>query len=154
MSWLNAFKSVKQNEHAAVMVWGKYSGSILQPGVGIVNPVGTELRVATTALQTAEIKELKLVDAKGNPIMISGNIAFQIYSVKKARVDVVNAEVYVKQQGPMILRKVASKFSYDSLRCDHSGEVERGLRNALQEAVAEAGIRVLQFGLTDLSYAP
>lgn len=153
-AWLGAFRTVQQNQHAAVLVWGKYVGSVTNPGLRLVNPFGTELRVASTACQTMDIKELKCVDAKGNPIMISGNIAYRIYSVKKARVDVVNAEMYVLQQAPMSLRKVASKFTYDALRSDDTGEVERDLRKSLQASVSDAGILVMKFDLTDLSYAP
>lgn len=152
-SWLGALKTVQQNQNAAVMVWGKYVGSITEPGIKIVNPIGTELRTVSTARQTMQIQELKVVDAKGNPIMISGNIAYQIYSVKKARVDTMDADLYVRQQAPMALRKIASQHTYDDLRTDHSGAVEAALRNLLQKCVADAGVRVLQFDLTDLSYA-
>merc|ERR1719276_825973 len=54
----------------------------------------------------------------------------------------------------MVLRKVASRHTYDSLRTDHSGAVEQALRQELQVSVADAGVEVLKFDLTDLSYAP
>jgi len=152
--WAGSVKVIQQNEHAAVLVWGKYVGSVTEPGVKILNPVGTELRNVSTARQTMNIQELKVVDASGNPIMISGNVAYQIYSVKKSRVDVVDAYSYVHQQAPMILRKVASKYSYDELRTDPNGQVQESLRSLLQGAVADAGVRIIQFDLTDLSYAP
>lgn len=152
-SWLGAIKTIQQNQSAAVLVWGKYVGSITEPGIKILNPIGTELRTVSTARQTMAIQELKVVDVKGNPIMISGNLAYQIYSVKKARVDVVDANLYLRQQAPMILRKVASQYSYDALRTDSTGQVEAALRAGLQTAVADAGVQVLQFDLTDLSYA-
>jgi len=153
-SWVGSINTIQQNEHAAVLVWGKYVGSITQPGIKIVNPVGTELRKVSTARQTMNVQELKVVDARGNPIMISGNIAYQIYSVKKSRVDVVDAYSYVHQQAPMVLRKVASKYSYDDLRLDHADEVQAALQSLLQAVVADAGVKVLKFDLTDLSYAP
>merc|ERR1712224_381025 len=152
-SWLGAVRTINQNQSAAVMVWGEYKGSITKPGLKILNPIGTELRFVSTARQTMGIQELKVVDLKGNPIMISGNIAFQVYSVKKARVDTVDADLYLRQQAPMVLRKVASQFAYDELRTDGSGNVKTQLRNSLQEAVADAGIRILHFDLTDLSYS-
>jgi len=153
-SWAGSIRTIQQNEHAAVLVWGKYVGSITEPGMKVVNPIGTELRKVSTARQTMDVQELKVVDSRGNPIMISGNIAYHIYSVKKSRVDVVNAYSYVHQQAPMILRKVASKFCYDDLRTDHAGEVQAALQSSLQAAVADAGVRIMQFDLTDLSYAP
>jgi len=152
-SWLGSVKTIDQNQHAAVLVWGRYVGSITEPGMKILNPVGTELRLVSTARQIMALQDLKVVDSKGNPIMISGNIAYQIYSVKKARVDVVDYFSFLRQQAAMILRKVASQQSYDELRCDHSGTVQAALRSTLQTAVADIGIEVLQFDLTDLSYA-
>jgi len=153
-SWIGGLKTIEQNEHAAVMVWGKYVGSITEPGMKIINPVGTELRRVSTARQTMDVQELKVVDARGNPIMISGNIAYQVYSVKKSRVDVVDAYSYVHRQAPMILRKVASRHSYDDLRADLTGQVQDALKNSLQAVVADAGVKITQFDLTDLSYAP
>lgn len=153
-TWLGGVKVIQQNQSAAVLVWGRYVGSVTEPGMNIVNPIGTDLRYVSTARQTMHIKELKVVDAKGNPIMISGNIAYKIYSVKKARVDVLCADSYLSQQAPMVLRKVASQYSYDDLRTDTSGQVETSLRSTLQNVVADAGVKVLQFDLTDLSYAP
>lgn len=153
-AWLGALKTIDQNQHAAVFVWGEYVGSVTQPGLVVVNPIGTELKTISTARQTMDIKELKVVDAKGNPIMISGNLAYRIYSVRKARVDVQDANTYVYQQAPMVLRKVASRYTYDMLRSDHGGDVELSLRQSLQEQVADAGVEVLKFDLTDLSYAP
>lgn len=152
-TWLGAVKTIDQNQQAAVLVWGKYVGSIVEPGMKILNPVGTELRLCSTARQTMDMQELKVVDCKGNPILISGNIAYQIYSVKKARVDVVDYYTFLRQQAAMILRKVASQYSYDDLRTDHSGTVQAALRETLQNAVADIGIQVSQFDLTDLSYA-
>merc|ERR1719223_293682 len=152
--WPCALKTLDQNQHAAVMVFGEYQGSITKPGLTIVNPCGVELRKVSTARMTMDIKELKVVDAKGNPIMISGNIAYRVFSVKKACVDTADAKQYLSQQSPMVLRKVASQYTYDMLCSDHSGDVEQALRTCLQEVVSDAGIEVLKFDLTDLSYAP
>merc|ERR1712216_617801 len=52
-----------------------------------------------------------------------------------------------------VLRKVASQFAYDELRTDGAGNVKTALRKTLQDAVREAGIEILHFDLTDLSYA-
>jgi hypothetical protein len=153
-TWCGAIKTIQQNQHAAVMVWGKYVGSVTNPGMKIINPIGTELRVAEVARQMMDMRDLKCVDAKGNPIVISGNIKYEIYSVKKARVDVVNAMDFLRQQAAMALRKVASTYPYDDLRTDASGAVQSALRDGLQKSVADAGIRVLEYDLTDLSYAP
>jgi hypothetical protein len=152
-TWLGSIKTIDQNQQAAVLVWGRYVGSVVEPGMKILNPIGTELRLVSTARQTMALQDLKVVDSKGNPIVISGNISYEIYSVKKARVDVVDYFSFLRQQAAMILRKVASQYSYDDLRTDHTGIVQTALQTTLQNAVADIGIKVLQFDLTDLSYA-
>jgi len=162
-AWLTSVRTIDQNEQAAVMCWGEYRGSILHPGLQIVNPCGVELRTVTTARQTLDIQNLKCTDAKGSPILVSGNVVYRIYSVKKARVDVSDATRYLHEQSPMVLRRVCSKYPYES----GSGPSLRGgrgsmedhvvgneLRKELQAVVHDAGIEVMKCDLTDLSYAP
>lgn len=151
--WLGSLRTIEQNEHCALMVWGKYTGSLTEPGLRILNPIGTELRRISTARQTMEMKELKIVDAKGNPILISANCCYRIFSVKKARVDVQDARVYLWQQAPIALRKVVSRYTYDMLRSDLGGQVGQHLVASLQELVTAAGVQILNFDLTDLSYS-
>jgi len=163
-AWLSSIRTIEQNEQAAVMCWGEYRGSILQPGLQIINPCGVELRKVSTARKTLDIQNLKCTDAKGSPIFVSGNIVFRIYSAKKAAVDVQDATRYVHEQAPMVLRKVCAKYPYEStsgpsLRGggpqtmdDHA--VSNELKRELQAVVHDAGIEVFKIDLTDLSYAP
>jgi len=161
--WLSSVRTIEQNEQAAVMCWGEYRGSILHPGLQIINPCGVELRKVSTARQTLDIKNLKCADNRGSPIFVSGNVIYRIYSAKKAAVDVRNASTYVSEQAPMVLRKVCAKFPYESregpsLRGGqgtmHDHVVGNDLRKELQEVVHDAGVEIIKTDLTDLSYAP
>eukprot|EP00406_Dinophysis_acuminata_P006615 CAMPEP_0179240718 /NCGR_PEP_ID=MMETSP0797-20121207/16117_1 /TAXON_ID=47934 /ORGANISM="Dinophysis acuminata, Strain DAEP01" /LENGTH=272 /DNA_ID=CAMNT_0020948073 /DNA_START=60 /DNA_END=878 /DNA_ORIENTATION=+ len=149
--WLCSLKMFDQNERAAVLVWGKYVGSINEPGIHIVNPCGVETRKITTVRKTLDIREVGVTDVDGNPIYISGNVAYKITSAKKATVDTARPEVYTTDQAPMVLRHVAARFHYDELRSDAPSQV---LCQELQKAVASAGVQVLKFQLTDLKYDP
>mmetsp|Transcript_246 Transcript_246/g.711 ORF Transcript_246/g.711 Transcript_246/m.711 type:complete len:273 (-) Transcript_246:222-1040(-) len=161
--WLTSIRTIEQNEQAAVMTWGQYRGSIVEPGLQIINPCGVELRKISTARQTLDIQNLKCTDARGSPIFVSGNVVYRIYSAKKAKVDVKDATKYLHEQSPMVLRRVCAKFPYES----SSGPSLRGgrgsmedhvvgneLRKELQTVVHDAGIEVIKCDLTDLSYAP
>jgi len=161
-AWLGSIRVIDQNEHAAVLCWGKYVGSITQPGITVVNPFGVELRKVSTQQQTLDIKDLKCTDGRGSPVIVSGNIVYRVTSAKKSMVDVQDARNYLREQAPMVLRKVCSKYPYEC----HSGGVSlrgtgpdhelvpRDLARSLEEVVTDAGICVLKFDLTDLSYAP
>jgi regulator of protease activity HflC (stomatin/prohibitin superfamily) len=149
--WLCSIKTFDQNEQAAVLVFGEYVGSINQPGIHIVNPCGVDLRRIDTQRKTIDVRDVHVTDQGGNPILISGNVAYKLYSAKKAKVDTNNPEEFMKDQAPMILRKVASRFTYDELRGDAVGPM---LSDQLQGAVMTAGVHVLKFELTDLKYDP
>jgi len=159
-AWLCSIRTIQQNEQAAVMAWGQYAGSITKHGLTIVNPCGIELRVASTARASLDLKDMRCSDAKGNPIIISGNVIYKIYSVKKARVDMQNVEQYISEQGPMVLRKVCSHFPFDSssgpsLRGGGTADNSVGavLKKELQTVLHDSGIEVLKFDLTDIYYA-
>lgn len=160
-AWLGGFKTIQQNEHAAVMAWGQYVGSITQPGLTCINPCGIELRVASTARASLNLQDMKCCDAKGNPILVSGNVIYRIYSVKKAMVDMQNVNLYISEQAPMVLRKVCSHFPFDSStgpslrgRGTPDNSVGAMLRKELQTILNDSGVEVLKCDLTDISYAP
>ena len=148
-SWLCSLQMIKQNERAAALVWGKYVGSINEPGIHIVNPCGVVIRRVTTVRKTLDVREVSVTDKDGNPIYISGNIAYKITSAKKATVDTEQPDKYTLEMAPMVLRTVASRFHYDELR---SGAPSQMLGDELQKLVLSAGVQVLRFQLTDLKY--
>merc|ERR1712232_1542019 len=103
---------VDQNEQKAVLYWGKYWGTLKQPGLYFVNPMGRELRTTSTKFRTLELKDIKVVDKKGNPIIISGVVTYSNTSAKKACVDVENPEHYIRLQATTAMRQVASRYPY------------------------------------------
>ncbi|CAE7556197.1 unnamed protein product, partial [Symbiodinium pilosum] len=57
-SWLCSLQMFDQNERAAVLVWGKYVGSINDPGIHVVNPCGVVTRKITTVRKTLDVREV------------------------------------------------------------------------------------------------
>eukprot|EP00927_Polykrikos_kofoidii_P047003 TRINITY_DN41098_c0_g1_i1.p1 TRINITY_DN41098_c0_g1~~TRINITY_DN41098_c0_g1_i1.p1 ORF type:complete len:292 (-),score=54.24 TRINITY_DN41098_c0_g1_i1:347-1222(-) len=158
--WMSGLKIIEQKHHAVVFVWGSYVGTLVDPGCHCVNPCGTTLKNVSTAKKTIDIKDIKVADSMGNPVCVSGNVAYQVYSAKKALVDVENVFQFVSQQAPMVLRRISSKYPYDKgsgpCLCGRDGDetVSEDLRRTMQEQVSEVGVQVLQFEITDISYAP
>ena len=136
--WLCSLKLIEQNQRAAVLVWGKYVGSINDPGIHVVNPCGVEIRRVTTVRKTLDVREVSVTDKDGNPIYISGNIAYKMISAKKATVDTDQPDKYTMEMAPMVLRTVASRFHYDELR---SGAPTQMLQDELQKLVTSAGVQ-------------
>merc|ERR1712048_892781 len=103
---------VDQNEQKAVLYWGKYMGSLKEPGIYCINPWGREMRAASTKYDTLELKDIKVVDSKGNPVIISGVVTYALTSARKACVDVENPHNYVRLQATTAMKQVASKYPY------------------------------------------
>ncbi|OLQ11710.1 Band 7 protein [Symbiodinium microadriaticum] len=148
-AWLCSMSVFDQNERAAVLVWGKYVGSINEPGIHIVNPCGVATRKINIARKTLDIREVGVTDKDGNPIYISGNVAYKIISAKKATVDTASPDRYTDEMAPMALRTVAAKCHYNDLRGESTSAM---LAVELQKLVTSAGVQILRFQLTDLKY--
>jgi regulator of protease activity HflC (stomatin/prohibitin superfamily) len=106
-----------------------------------------------------ELKDIKVVDQRGNPVIISGVITYRNTSALKACVDVENPRQLIMQQGTTVLKQVASRYPYSanpgqpSLQSECAG-ISSELVRSLQEKTAVAGTQVLSFELVDLAYAP
>mmetsp|Transcript_75567 Transcript_75567/g.196561 ORF Transcript_75567/g.196561 Transcript_75567/m.196561 type:complete len:291 (-) Transcript_75567:103-975(-) len=158
MSCLGCFTKVDQNEQKALLFWGKYHGTLSEPGIYCVNPCGRELRSMSTKYNTLELKDIKVVDAKGSPVVVSGVVTYAIVSAKKACIDVENPQNYLRLQSTAALKHVTGRYPYSSSDGRGSLQTEGPAISAelvgiLQEKVTIAGIRVVNFEIVDLSYA-
>lgn len=79
---------VPERRHAAILVFGKYRGSVQSPGIHCLPPCFAEWRYISTATRTMNMKDLKVLDRRGNPVVISAVVTFVPTSAKKARVEV------------------------------------------------------------------
>lgn len=156
--WFASCRQIDVNESAVVTVFGRYKGTVKEPGCYIVNPCGTKFNMVSTKRRTTELQKFKVLDQKGNPVIISGVISWQVSNSKKAVLDVENYQKFVHEQSLGSLREIASKYPYESpngrsLKSDgdHIGEE---LVNSVGRKVAVAGITINNFDITDLSYAP
>ena len=151
----------RQSEATLTLNWGKYSGLQNQPGCFCLNPIGTTVRVVSLKERTTELRDEKLIDLKGNPVVCSGVVFWKIKGVKAAMLNVENVSEYVKTCALASLKQVVSKYPYESdektggpsLKTEGEA-LGREMSLNLQQRLAHAGVKVIAFNMTDLSYAP
>ena len=125
-----------------------------------INLAGMERINVNIAVQSIEIAKVKVVDVKGNPLMVSGVVTFQIIDSKKAALDVKMWSSYLNTQAEVVLKQICSSHPYesriageDSLKTE-ANKVRREIIQLLQAKVTLAGVHVMNFEFRELSYAP
>lgn len=152
---------ISERQEMVELFLGSYRGTITEPGCYCRTCICTEFRRVGTQLVTFDLKNTKVLDAVGSPIMVSGIVTYQVVDARAAAIDVQDAHQYIRDQAPAVLKRVVSQFPYESpsnsdvpcLRTETSVVADR-MRDALQQRVQVAGIRVDTFSINELSYAP
>jgi regulator of protease activity HflC (stomatin/prohibitin superfamily) len=141
-----------------IQLFGKYRGTIREPGLQWVNPFTHRIPISTR-IRNLESAQAKVNDADGNPIEIAAVVVWQVADTAHATYAVDDYARFVAIQAETAVRHIASHYPYDSrgtdalsLR-DNADEVTERLATELAERVKSAGVRVIETRLTRLSYA-
>jgi nucleotide-binding universal stress UspA family protein len=141
-----------------VQLFGKYRGTIRDPGLQWVNPFTKRIPVSTR-IRNQETALAKVNDADGNPIEIAAVVVWQVQDTAHASYAVDDYTHFVGIQAETAVRHIASSYPYDnrgtdvlSLR-DNADEITQRLSAELAERVSAAGVHVIETRLTRLSYA-
>lgn len=160
-AWLGCIGKLDQSDTAVVSYFGKVHRVIKDPGLWVMNPCGREIKTISTKQWAKDLLPVKVLDARGNPIIISGVLVAQIVNPVKAALSIDDPHTYVTDQAKVVLKQMASQYPYEaddgvaepSLKTEAltiGSEMER----ALQARIAPTGMRIISFSLSDLSYAP
>jgi len=142
-----------------VQLFGKYKGTIREPGMQWVNPFTNRIPVSTR-IRNLESAQAKVNDADGNPIEIAAVVVWQVQDTAEAIFSVDDHVKFVAIQAETAIRHIASSYPYDSRGSDamslreNSDEITQKLSAELNDRVAAAGVHVVETRLTRLSYAP
>src|SRR5499427_3133358 len=141
-----------------VQLFGKYRGTIRDPGLQWVNPFTRRIKVSTR-IRNHETAQAKVNDADGNPIEIAAVVVWQVADTAKAIYAVDDYAKFVAIQTETAVRHIASRYPYTSqdgsvlsLR-DNAEEITGQLSAEIADRVASAGVAVIESRLTRLSYA-
>ena len=150
---------VQPNEARVLILFGRYNGSITEPGLWWCNPFNKRKKLSLR-LRNFQSDRIKVNDASGNPIEIAAVIVWRVTDTAKAMFDVADYEQFVTVQSETSLRHLANEYPYDdynperpSLRAN-ADEVRDALQAELHSRLALAGIEILETRLTHLAYAP
>jgi hypothetical protein len=151
--------SVVAGDAMVVQVFGRYRGTVRDPGMHFVNPL-LRRRKVSVRIRNHETAVAKVNDADGNPIEIAAVVVWQVEDTAKALYAVDDFQTFVAIQTETAVRHVASAHPYTShlegevsLR-ENAVEIAAELSAEIAERVAVAGVKVIESRLTRLSYSP
>ncbi|WP_280262354.1 SPFH domain-containing protein [Nocardia abscessus] len=149
---------VNPNEAKVVQFFGRYIGSVSEPGFFSVLPL-TDRKSISLRVRNFETQKLKVNDADGNPVEIAAVVVYRVVDSFKAAFAVDDYEEYVETQSEAAVRHLATSHPYDAHEADRTSlrdgaEVAEELTVELRERTEMAGIEVLEARITHLAYAP
>jgi regulator of protease activity HflC (stomatin/prohibitin superfamily) len=150
---------VNPNEARALVLFGRYDGTIRDQGLQWVNPL-TERRKISVRVRNFETSKLKVNDHAGNPIEIAAVVVWKVTDTAEALFEVDDFENFVQVQAEAALRNLATSHPYDAhgdeeitLR-SNPVEISAELRHEIQERLEKAGVEVIEARISHLAYAP
>lgn len=149
---------VNPNEAKVVQFFGRYIGSVSDPGFFSVLPM-TDRRSISLRVRNFETQKLKVNDADGNPVEIAAVVVYKVVDSFKAAFAVDDYEEYVATQSEAAVRHLATSHPYDAHDDDRTSlrdgaEVAGELTVELRDRTETAGIEIIEARITHLAYAP
>jgi len=151
--------AVNPNEARAVILFGRYRGTVHDQGLWWVNPFTIRRRISVR-VRNFETAKLKVNDFDGNPIEIAAIVVWKVTDTAEALFEVDNYENFVQVQAESALRNLATSHPYEAhnegqvaLRANQV-EVADQLRQEIQDRLEKAGISVIEARISHLAYAP
>jgi len=149
---------VNPNESKVLVLFGKYAGSVREPGMYWANPFFKRTTVSLR-IRNFESAHLKVNDHDGNPIEIASIIVWKVVDSAEATFEVEDYNDYVRVQSESAVRIRATLHPYDahqegqlSLR-GNINEVAEQLKQEIQERVSKAGVEILEARISHLAYS-
>lgn len=156
--WFGLFL-VNPNEAKVLQLFGRYVGTVREPGLKYANPFFTKKKVSVK-VRNFETGKLKVNDQDSNPVEIGCVVVWRVVDTAEALFEVDDYSQYVHVQSESALRGLATNYPYDahvegtlSLSAN-AAEISERLQTEIQERLAKAGVQVLESRISHLAYAP
>jgi hypothetical protein len=149
---------VNPNEARALVLFGRYHGSLKQQGLWWVNPF-TRRRRISIKVRNFESQKLKVNDHDGNPVEIAAVVVWRVADTAEALFEVDDYEQFLKVQTEAAIRTLTTSYPYEPHRDELSlrgnpHEVGEKLQVEVQGRLHKAGIEVIDSRISHLAYAP
>ena len=152
------FFMVHPNEAKVLQLFGKYVGTVHEPGLKWANPFYSKTAVSTR-VRNFESGRLKVNDSNGSPIEIAAVVVWKVFDTAEALFVVDDYEEFVKIQSESALRNLTTTYPYEP----HEGEslalrsnpveIADALRDEIQDRLEQAGVTVVEARISHLAYA-
>ena len=156
--WAGMFM-VHPNEAKVLQLFGKYVGTVHDPGLRWANPFYAKTSVSTR-IRNFECSKLKVNDANGSPIEIAAVVVWKVFDTAEALFEVDDYSGFVEIQSESALRNLGTTFPYEphdgesiALRSNPQ-EIAEALVKEIQDRLTQAGITVIEARISHLAYAP
>jgi regulator of protease activity HflC (stomatin/prohibitin superfamily) len=155
---LGGLTPVVPGQARVVQLFGRYRGTIREPGLQWVNPFTKRIAVSTR-IRNQESAQAKVNDADGNPIEIAAVVVWQVQDTARATYSVDDYTQFVTIQTETAVRHIASSYPYTSHRegelslRGNAEQITSRLSAEIAARVAPAGVHIIESRLTRLSYA-
>jgi regulator of protease activity HflC (stomatin/prohibitin superfamily) len=162
LHWIlyGGFTAVAPNEARALVLVGRYKGTVKAQGFWWVNPFAYPRKKISVKIRNFESARLKVNDHDGNPIEIAAVVVWKVVETAEALFEVDDYEQFLKVQTEAAIRTVATSYPYDShidgeisLR-GNPHEIGEKVNVEIQSRLKLAGIEVTDARLSHLAYAP
>lgn len=165
-------KNINPNEALVFTLFGRYYGTLKEPGYYFVNPFCTAINPAVTnsisikangennvavntftkkiSLRTMTLinTKQKVNDALGNPIIIGVNVIWHVEDPTTAVLNVENYNKFLSVQCDSVIRNIARLYPYDTMEEDTDEKTLRGSSQEIAETMtAELLEKVRNAGL-------
>ena len=151
--------AIPPNEARVLQLFGRYIGTVHDPGLRYANPLYTKRRISVR-VRNFETERSKVNDTDGNPIEMAAVVVWKVVDTAVAAFEVDDYVNFVRVQSETAVRNLATQYPYDtdqegeiSLRGD-TEEIAARLKTEIQARLDEAGVEVLEARITHLAYAP
>jgi regulator of protease activity HflC (stomatin/prohibitin superfamily) len=153
------FTAVNPNEARALMLLGRYKGTVKEQGFWFVNPFAYPRKKISVKIRNFESARLKVNDHDGNPIEIAAVVVWRVVETAEALFQVDDYEQFLKVQTEAAIRNVVTSYPYDShidgeisLR-GNPHEIGEKVITELQSRLQQAGIEIMDARISHLAYA-
>ena len=150
---------VNPNQGRVLQLFGKYVGTVRDPGLRWANPFYSK-RSVSLRVRNFETERSKVNDTDGNPIEIAAVVVWKVVDTAEAVFEVDDYEHYVHVQSEAAVRDLATRYPYDthedhdlSLRGDTAAIADH-LKTEIQARLNKAGVETIEARITHLAYAP
>ena len=150
---------VEPNQARVLLLFGKYTGTVREPGLRWANPFYAK-RAVSLRVRNFETERSKVNDTDGNPIEIAAVVVWRVVDTAEAAFEVDDYENYVHVQSEAAVRDLATRYPYDTHENDalslrgHTSEIAEHLKTEIQARLDTAGVETIEARITHLAYAP